>query len=212
MILLEKLKNAEEFLHYLENNIPESTEHVNTPSFNGQSKEETLFYNLLNKKRAQGEVSPYPSNWSTFLATPKENIQNTPCIKSRKEITSRFCIPHVTSSELIKVPSYMRGRIQLTAINSCIDSFNTTLNKKYDIMKQKKSALKPKDLEMFLSWKEQNNIRNDDNYCTPDDLINIAGFKMDKAAYNIITILRHLKRLQEVKLKGMKSRYIVIDS
>lgn len=53
----------------------------------------------------------------------------------------------------------MRGRITISAINLCIDSFNTTLNKKYAIMRQKRKDLKTKDLDMYTAWKAQDDIK-----------------------------------------------------
>lgn len=53
----------------------------------------------------------------------------------------------------------MKGRLTSLNINVVIDGINTALENKYDILRKPKSSLKKKDLDMYNTWKiQQNNV------------------------------------------------------
>lgn len=51
----------------------------------------------------------------------------------------------------------MKGRLTSSNINVVINSINITLENKYGILQKSRSALKKKDLDMYNTWKIQQN-------------------------------------------------------
>lgn len=54
---------------------------------------------------------------------------------------------------------YMKGRLTSLNVNVVIDSINAALENKYDILQKSRNCLKKKDLDMYHTWKmQQNNV------------------------------------------------------
>lgn len=140
---------------------------------------------------------------STFLK--KEHVNVTPKPRKDLEVSVNF----VTNEEFSQIPGYMRGRVTMDNINEFINIFNVTLTKKYELLKKpKKNKTKP-ELEQCLLWKEQEIGELKGTYfCNAEDLDKLGNIKIGNKKYlNIITMLRHIKRIKEVR--NMKVIYYV---
>lgn len=51
----------------------------------------------------------------------------------------------------------MKGRLTSLNVNVVIDGINAALENKYDILRKSKSSLKKKELDMYNTWKIQQN-------------------------------------------------------
>lgn len=51
----------------------------------------------------------------------------------------------------------MKGRLTSSNVNVVINSMNIALENKYSILQKSKSTLKKKDLDMYNTWKIQQN-------------------------------------------------------
>jgi len=51
----------------------------------------------------------------------------------------------------------MKGRLTSLNVNIVIDGINAALENKYNILRKSKSSLKKKELDMYNTWKIQQN-------------------------------------------------------
>ncbi|XP_022194579.2 spindle and kinetochore-associated protein 1 homolog [Nilaparvata lugens] len=169
-------------------------------------------FNEIESEKVSAEVSPCPQSWSQTLGTPLGARSNLKSVQHEEQQEENDCfIPHVSVQEVDSLHKYMRGRLTADSINSLVNVINSALMKKYTILKQKKSSLKNSEKDMHLDWKtlERNaNIGAGQFYFTAEDIMALEGYKLDKNAYNIIVILRHTKRLKEMRFQS-KLLYIL---
>ncbi|XP_014275301.1 spindle and kinetochore-associated protein 1 isoform X2 [Halyomorpha halys] len=140
---------------------------------------------------------------STFLK--KELVNVTPKPRRDLEVSVNF----VANEEFSQIPGYMRGRVTMDNINEFINIFNVTLTKKYELLKKAKKNKSKSELEQCLLWKEQEVGELKGTYfCTAEDLDKLGNIKIGNKKYlSIITMLRHIKRIKEVR--NMKIIYYV---
>ncbi|CAH1389051.1 unnamed protein product [Nezara viridula] len=160
------------------------------------------FFEPLMVNNTFTEGTPSFAN-STFLK--KELVNVTP--KPRKDL--EISVSFVTNEEFSQIPGYMRGRVTMDNINEFINIFNVTLTKKYELLKKSKKNKSKSELEQCLLWKEQEIGELKGTYfCNAEDLDKLGNIKIGNKKYlNIITMLRHIKRIKEVR--NMKIIYYV---
>ncbi|KAL6264568.1 hypothetical protein P5V15_004670 [Pogonomyrmex californicus] len=122
-------------------------------------------------------------------------------------------IPFITTEEFNKVPKYIIGRQTLDTINNLIGAINQTLIAKYTILSLGKVAAQKKgEINLYLHYKKQEfDIREENGYLyffTAEDYYRQTKTKIDKTKLNLITALRHCKRLRECRIKN-ELRYII---
>ncbi|XP_011636796.1 spindle and kinetochore-associated protein 1-like isoform X3 [Pogonomyrmex barbatus] len=129
--------------------------------------------------------------------------------------TQKVCptIPFITTEEFNKVPKYIIGRQTLDTINNLIGAINQTLIAKYTILSLGKVAAQKKgEINLYLHYKKQEfDIREENGYLyffTAEDYYRQTKTKIDKTKLNLITALRHCKRLRECRIKN-ELRYII---
>lgn len=134
---------------------------------------------------------------------------------------------------------YMKGRLNASSVNKLIESFNEAFKRKYEILKLPKKSVKAKDLDVYLEWKREENtepkgklfylIYSTESFHFPiiifpfsvffssgaffitiKDLNTFGNTKLDKAGFNMITILRHLKRIRETRQANGPQHFIAI--
>lgn len=100
----------------------------------------------------------------------------------------------------------MRGRLTYEMVNSFIDAFNVTLQKKYQIFSRPRNTLKGKKLIAYDTFKKQETketIEKGIYFCVTDDLKTLGNITMDKASYNMLNILRNTQRMREIRTPGI---------
>lgn len=114
-------------------------------------------------------------------------------------------ISYISKNDFDSVPKYMRGRISYDEINAMIDKYNEVLNKKLAVCKKNESAktksTKTKsDMELLLRWKEQSTPELEGQYfVNAEDFASLSDYKLSKKDFTILTILRHVKKIREVR-------------
>ncbi|XP_050464026.1 spindle and kinetochore-associated protein 1-like [Cataglyphis hispanica] len=124
-------------------------------------------------------------------------------------------ISFISPEEFNKVPKYIIGRQTLDTINNLISDINNTLITKYTILSLGKAgAQKRGEINLYLQYKKQEyNIKEEKGYLyffTAEDYYMQTKKKIDKTKLNLITALRHCKRLRECRTKN-ELRYVIIN-
>ncbi|XP_020285807.1 spindle and kinetochore-associated protein 1-like [Pseudomyrmex gracilis] len=122
-------------------------------------------------------------------------------------------IPLITAEEFSKIPKYMIGRQTLETINGLINGINQTLIAKYTILLSGKVAAQKKgEINLYLQYKKQEYEMKGENgylyFFTAEDYYRKTKTKLDKTKLNLITALRHCKRLRDCRIKN-ESRYVI---
>ncbi|XP_017764159.1 PREDICTED: spindle and kinetochore-associated protein 1-like [Eufriesea mexicana] len=123
-------------------------------------------------------------------------------------------IPLISENEFSKVPKYIIGRQSLETMNNFIDTINQVLKVKYTFLSLGKAhARKQGDLNLYLHYKKQElDICNDSEYMyffTSEDYEKQVKSKLNKVKLNLISVLRHCKRLREHRIKD-DLRYVIL--
>ncbi|EZA60153.1 Spindle and kinetochore-associated protein [Ooceraea biroi] len=126
------------------------------------------------------------------------------------EPNNQIChtIPLITVEEFNKLPKYIIGRQTLDTINSLISAINQMLIAKYTILSLGKAAAQKKgEINLYLQYKKQELCVQEKNeylyFFTAEDYYAQTKTKLDKTKLNLITALRHCKRLREYKIKNV---------
>lgn len=107
---------------------------------------------------------------------------------------------------------YMVGRTTLPNINTFVDMINNAFAAKYDILSKGKSSLKGPDLQLYRNFKSQEiDAIKGKFFLTESDVAREQNKKnVDKISYNMLIILRHLKRITEHRVGGLV-RYVYLE-
>ncbi|XP_011061792.1 PREDICTED: spindle and kinetochore-associated protein 1-like isoform X2 [Acromyrmex echinatior] len=173
-------------------------------------------------------LSEYPIN-PTHQSTRKtpNSVRNITTFE--KEETVKDCkrtlfnepevcptIQFITAEEFNAVPKYIIGRQtvnSLETINHFINAINQTLIAKYTLLSMGKAVAQKKgDINLYLYYKKQElDIRDEDGYLyffTAEDYYRQTKTKIDKTKLNLLTALRHCKRLRECRIRN-ELRYVI---
>ncbi|XP_031829816.1 SKA complex subunit 1 [Nomia melanderi] len=120
----------------------------------------------------------------------------------------------ITQDEFNTIPKYIIGRQSLDAVNSLINSINQILKAKYTLLAMGKvHARKQDNISLYLHYKKQDlDICTDNEYIyffTDEDYELHTKTKLNRTKLNLITVLRHCKRLREHRARN-NLRYVVI--
>ncbi|XP_043786162.1 spindle and kinetochore-associated protein 1-like [Apis laboriosa] len=120
----------------------------------------------------------------------------------------------ISEDEFNKVPKYIIGRQSLETVNDFINTINHILKTKYTFLSLGKAhARKQGDLNLYLHYKKQElDLCNDSEYIyffTGEDYEKQMKSKLNKIKLNLITVLRHCKRLREHRIKN-DLRYVIL--
>ncbi|XP_063605511.1 spindle and kinetochore-associated protein 1-like [Penaeus indicus] len=120
-------------------------------------------------------------------------------------------ISYVTVKEFNDVPKYIRGRLQYDQVNVAIDEVNKTLETKYTLLRRPRAKLSEVDMKVVMACRQQENQETKGLYFVVDnDIKRWSGLKLDSNGRSIMTVLRTLKRLREVRGPGNLVRYAVL--
>ncbi|XP_076378019.1 SKA complex subunit 1 [Megalopta genalis] len=120
----------------------------------------------------------------------------------------------ITKNEFDSIPKYIIGRQSLETLNNLVDAINQVLKAKYTLLSMGKAQVRKQgNMNLYLHYKEQDlDICNGNDYVyffTKEDYETHMKVKLNKIKLNLITVLRHCKRLREYRVKN-DLRYIVV--
>lgn len=119
----------------------------------------------------------------------------------------------LSEEEFEQLPKYLKGRLTSSKINSFIHDFNRFLLEKYTLLLRSNPAkLSVEQRQKFFEWKaaDLEELRGR-NFLTETDFKaknGLGPFKFDQVARNILTILRQVGRIKEVRSSGI-IRYVI---
>ncbi|KAM6217545.1 SKA complex subunit 1 [Rhynchocyon petersi] len=118
-------------------------------------------------------------------------------------------IPFITSEEFNGVPAYMKSRLTYCQINDVIKEINKAVASKYKILHQPKKSLSAVARNLYSRFVEEEIKDTKGHYFIVEaDIKEFTALKVDKRFYVILNILRHCKRLSEVR-GGKLTRYVI---
>ncbi|KOC67935.1 Spindle and kinetochore-associated protein 1 [Habropoda laboriosa] len=203
--LLSLLKTLDTKILHMEQNVPFELirDYHNT--------ENSLLLNISSEEKLVKELQISKiNNDTTKLETPIKDC--------KKKLFNEFevcpMILLISIDEFNKVPKYIIGRQSLDTVNNLIDTINQILKAKYTFLSLGKAhARKQGKLNIFLNYKKQDlDICNDNEYVyffTGEDYEKHTNTKLNKMKLNLLTVLRHCKRLREYRVKN-DLRYVVL--
>lgn len=115
-------------------------------------------------------------------------------------------IEYVSKGELDSISGFMKGRLTLDRINASVDDINTVIAGKARILATPMAKLTGLDLKRYKAHKDTETPEcKGHHYFVEDDIKNakLPTFKMDPAGRSILTILRTLGRLREIRGGGV---------
>jgi len=132
-------------------------------------------------------------------------------ITTSKSLTNQ--IHSLSEEEFELLPKYLKGRLTSSKINAFIQDFNRFLLEKYTLLLRSNPAkLSVEQRQKFFEWKATELEELDGkNFLTETDFKTKNGvgpFKFDQVARNILTILRQVGRIKEVRSPGI-IRYVI---
>ncbi|XP_046743334.1 spindle and kinetochore-associated protein 1-like [Diprion similis] len=148
-----------------------------------------------------------------FEETSQNNVKD--CKKTlfnEPEIFPR--IKPISTKEFELIPKYMIGRQSLDTVNRFLSTINDVLKAKYSLLALGKNGAKKKgELNLYMHYKTQESVDTGERvyFFTAEDYQNHTKTKLDKTKLNLLTVLRHCKRL--CNPKGTKTaQYTVITT
>ncbi|KAK0181912.1 hypothetical protein PV327_000096 [Microctonus hyperodae] len=128
---------------------------------------------------------------------------------------NQYNIEPLNDIEFAKIPKYMIGRQTLTALNDFIASINKIMKAKYSLLALGKNGARKKgDLDLYLQFKKEETdvcTKKERKYFfTAEDYQREMKCKLDKTKLNLLTVLRHCRKIQELRF-GKNIKYEVIN-
>ncbi|XP_029051542.1 spindle and kinetochore-associated protein 1-like [Osmia bicornis bicornis] len=116
-------------------------------------------------------------------------------------------IPAIREDEFKTIPKYLIGRQPIEIVNNLIDTINQVLKAKYTFLTQGKAhARKQGTMSLYLHYKKQElDVCTNKEYVyffTASDYEKYANSKLNKTKLNLLTVLRHCKRLRQYTVKS----------
>eukprot|EP00002_Diphylleia_rotans_P002404 TRINITY_DN11521_c0_g1_i2.p1 TRINITY_DN11521_c0_g1~~TRINITY_DN11521_c0_g1_i2.p1 ORF type:complete len:225 (+),score=40.86 TRINITY_DN11521_c0_g1_i2:239-913(+) len=144
-------------------------------------------------------------------ATPSEDIhvESSKAAKRPKQ-SNPISIKPIDKAEFDGLSGYMKGRLTLDKVNSAVDDICNVLNEKYKLLSVPPHKLDSESLKKYRDYKDQEtNDTKSAHFFTDGDLKKTVHIKMDPAGRSILTILRSLNRIKEVRGGGL-TRYVAL--
>lgn len=120
----------------------------------------------------------------------------------------------ISTEDYNQIPKYIKGRLTLEKINVTIESLNRLYLEKYNLMRQNPSKLAAEQRQKFYDWREMECEETEGLYfITEADVKNAKNstFKLDPTGRAILSMLRHLGRLREIRSAGGIVRLAILN-
>lgn len=142
------------------------------------------------------------------ISQPKPQPPAKPAVQKSKRLPT---VEFVTMEEFNSVPKYIRGRIQYAQVNTAVEEVNKALEAKYTLLSRPRAKLSEMSMKIVSECRRQVNEETKGLFFVVDnDIKRWSSLKMDTAGKSLLTMLRTLKRLREVRGPGSLVRYAVL--
>ncbi|EFB24296.1 hypothetical protein PANDA_020521, partial [Ailuropoda melanoleuca] len=143
---------------------------------------------------------------------PEEPVkveETAPTKKPPKEQRSIKEMPFITSDEFNGIPAYMKSRLTYCQINDVIKEINKAVVSKYKILHQPKKSMSSVARNLYHRFIDEETKDTKGHYFIVEaDIKEFTALKADKRFHVILNILRHCRRLSEVRGGGL-TRYVI---
>lgn len=159
----------------------------------------------------QVTVTQNSVNVSDLDSEEPVKVEEPVCTKKpAKEQRNIKEMPFITSDEFNGIPAYMKLRLTYCQINDVIKEINKAVLSKYKILHQpKKSAMSSVARNLYHRFIDEETKDTKGHYFIVEaDIKEFTALKVDKRFHVILNILRHCRRLSEVRGGGL-TRYVI---
>ncbi|XP_045646055.1 spindle and kinetochore-associated protein 1 [Ursus americanus] len=143
---------------------------------------------------------------------PEEPVkveETAPTKKPPKEQRIIKEMPFITSDEFNGIPAYMKSRLTYCQINDVIKEINKAVVSKYKILHQPKKSMSSVARNLYHRFIDEETKDTKGHYFIVEaDIKEFTALKADKRFHVIVNILRHCRRLSEVRGGGL-TRYVI---
>eukprot|EP00850_Spirogloea_muscicola_P022772 SM000311S11918 [mRNA] locus=s311:100657:102783:+ [translate_table: standard] len=125
---------------------------------------------------------------------------------SGRKVANSLPRQYIGVDELASVSSYMRGRLTIDKVNTALDEIVTLAEATEVLLGAPKRKLSKDALEKVVVLKEvaaTEGVRGK-SFLLESDLRGGLSLKLDNSGRAILTVLRHLGRITEVRIKGQR--------
>ncbi|KAM6990968.1 SKA complex subunit 1 [Passerculus sandwichensis] len=222
-------KTAEHLLehvpHYLPK--PQSSNTVPAVKWKGETEAVELSMKMKEKKAAKKkktieeaalitkeEFESVPANTMPTVKYKGETeaVELSTKMKEKKAAKEKKPIKEaalITKEEFESVPAYLKGRIKHDEINAVVQEINKAVLGKYKILDQPVKSMSAPVRSLYHKFLEgETKDTKELFFVVEDDIKMFAQLKLDKRFYNILSILRHCRRVREIRGSGL-IRYII---
>ncbi|XP_068960385.1 spindle and kinetochore-associated protein 1 isoform X2 [Petaurus breviceps papuanus] len=149
-------------------------------------------------------VEPNVNPEQQVKITASEHPEKPP--KEQKPIKEMLLL---TSDEFDNVPAYMKSRLTYYQINDFIKEINKAVASKYRILYLPKRTMNSSTRNLYHKFIEDETKDTKGQYFVVEaDIKEFTNLKVDKRFHVILNILRHCRRLSEVRGGGLV-RYVI---
>ncbi|XP_004623711.1 spindle and kinetochore-associated protein 1 [Octodon degus] len=115
----------------------------------------------------------------------------------------------ISTDEFNGIPSYMKSRLTYSQINDVIKEINKAVVSKYRIVHQSKKSMNSITRNLYQRFiNEETKDTKGHYFIVEADIKEFTTLKADKRFHVILNILRHCRRLSEVRGGGL-TRYVI---
>ncbi|XP_029778316.1 spindle and kinetochore-associated protein 1 [Suricata suricatta] len=115
----------------------------------------------------------------------------------------------ITSDEFNGIPAYMKSRLTYCQINDVIKEINKAVVSKYKILHQPKKSMNSVARNLYHRFIDEETKDTKGQYFIVEaDIKEFTALKADKRFHVMLNILRHCRRLSEVRGGGL-TRYVI---
>lgn len=189
--LLEQIQQLSSIVSHMQENLPEHLPQAgkNQSGVSGNNKSDKEKDACAGKSNSQ-EKAPMKGNSGKSKHIPS--------------------IQYITVEEFDGVSKYIKGRLLYEQINNAVDEVNKAIETKYSLMTRPRAKLSEFDMKIVTACKLQENKETKGFYFVVDnDIKRWSNMKLDPAGRSMLTVLRTLKRLREIRGPGSLIRYAV---
>ncbi|XP_046527887.1 spindle and kinetochore-associated protein 1 isoform X1 [Equus quagga] len=198
--LYESLEEDYKDVEHLKENIPPHLPQVTVTK--------NFFLILLSLKK----MSPLSQGVNVADVDPEEPVkvkEPAPTKKPPKEQRTIKEMLFITSDEFNGIPAYMKSRLTYCQINDVIKEINKAVVSKYKILYQPKKSMNSVTRNLYHRFIDEETKDTKGHYFIVEaDIKEFTALKVDKRFHVILNILRHCRRLSEVRGGGL-TRYVI---
>ena len=202
--LAEKLDLIEKDLVFIRNLL--KNEKTSLRDLKLELKPVVGFFNTTLKRT---KTVNFASSSNTITSTNTSTSMNSNTILD----SDLILIAPLTTQEFETLPKYLKGRLTISKINGLIQELNKIIQEKYSLLAKSNSAKMSLDQrQRYNEWKAAQ-YDESNRFFSESDLkaksLTVGPFKYDQITRNILTILRQIGRIKELRSAGI-IRYILL--